>query len=116
MGEKVKERTEEFKMAYKNDSPKDLPKPTPRNLSSSPVKRDLSQSKIPNSPSKVDSNLQKGGKDNIVGEQKEKIKTIIAENIKIIKSRKDENDSVQSLGKQDMKSKMDGMKCYGCNK
>ena len=116
MMEKVKERTEEFKMAYKNDTPKESPKPTPRNLSSSPVKRDLSQSKIPNSPKKADSNLQKGGKDNIVGEQKEKIKTIIAENIKIIKSRKDENDSVQSLGKQDMKSKMDGMKCYGCNK
>merc|ERR1712136_194751 len=59
----------------------------PEKKSPAPVKKDLSQPKVPNSSNKADSSAQKPSKENVCSEQKQKIVIDFAKNMKMIRSK-----------------------------
>ena len=122
--DKMKGKTEEPNTLNKNGPPKQPPKPLfrkgflngPEKKSPAPVKRDVSQPKIPSSPKKAESSAQKPSKENVCSEQKQKIVIDFAKNMKIIRSKEPGLEKNLFYHPEDMKSRMKTMRCYGCNK
>ena len=141
--DKMKGKTEESNTLKKNGPPKEPPKPLfrkgflngPEKKSPAPVKRDVSQPKIPSSPKKADSSAQKPSKENVssspkkadssaqkpskenvCSEQKQKIVIDFAKNMKIIRAKEAGLEKNLFYKPEEMKLRTKTMRCYGCNK